>query len=216
MNGGYLPQLGTVLRHGPWVSAGAALAVTPAGFAAVAAVFERRMLGLRREFAALILGDPLLAVSVALGVWLLHGRSPHGLAGLPFGVASMVGSLGFGLLQWRAELRSGFYTRAQAFSPTKIWHQLVVYPVLGYWLWTADLGGLLSSRTPAAGGAWQVIAKATIVGCVLAWLAANVYDRRHPKLGHPPYDWARLGPRRPPWPGQSASIRAYLSDRPGD
>ena len=29
------------------------------------------------------------------------------------------------------------------FPPTKIWHQLVVYPVLGYWVWTADMGGLV-------------------------------------------------------------------------
>jgi hypothetical protein len=53
-------------------------------------------------------------------------------------------------------------------------------------------------------------AKAVIVVCVLAWLLANGYDRRHPKLGHPPYDWRRLRPSRRPWPPQSVSLRAYL------
>jgi len=203
MTAGYLPVLGAALRHGPWVAGAASLAVTPVGFAVVAAALERRLFLLRGEYVALSLGDPLLAVSVALGVWLAHGRTPGGLAALPFGLACLGVCLGFGLLQWRAELRSGFYTRAQALSPTKIWHQLVVYTVLGYWVWTADLGGLLAPG-PAA-------AKAAIACCVAAWLAANAYDRRHPKLGHPPYDWSRLRPQRPPWPAQSATLRAYLS-----
>ncbi len=204
MTAGYLPVLGDALRHGPWVAAAACLAVTPVGFAAVAAALERRLFDIRHEFVALTLGDPLLAVSVALGAWLVRGRVPSGPAGLPFGIASMAGCLSFGLLQWRAEVRSGFYTRAQAFSPTKIWHQLVVYPVLGYWVWTADMGGLV--------GPGPVAAKAAIVGCVAAWLLANAYDRRHPKLGHPPYDWPSLRPQRPPWPGQSTSLQAHLAE----
>ena len=203
MTAGYLPVLGAALRHGPWVAAAASLAVTPVGFAVVAAALERRLLSVRGEFIALSLGDPLLAASVALGAWLARGRAPGGMAALPFGLAFLGVSLAFGLLQWRAELRSGFYTRAQALAPTKIWHQLVVYPVLGYWVWTADLGGLLAAGPGAA--------KAAIVCCVAAWLAANAYDRRHPKLGHPPYDWSRLRPQRPPWPAQSATLRAYLS-----
>ena len=202
MTVGYLPVLGAALRHGPWVAAGASLAVTPVGFAVIAAAFEHRLFRVRREFVALSVGDPLLAVSVALGVWLARGRAPAGPAALPFGVAFGGACLAFGLVQWRAELRSGFYTRAQALSPTKIWHQLVVYPVLGYWAWTADLGGLLA---PGPG-----LAKAAIACCAAAWMAANAYDRRHPKLGHPPYDWSRLRPQRQPWPGQSATLRAYL------
>ena len=171
----------------------------------MAAALERRLFDVRREFVALSCGDPLLAVSVALGTWLMRGRVPSGPAGLPFGLASLAGALSFGLLQWRAEVRRGFYTWAQALSPTKIWHQLAVYPVLGYWVWTADVGGLVVPG-PA-------VAKAAIVGCVAAWLLANAYDRRHPKLGHPPYDWLRLRPQPPPWPAQSVSLRAYLAGR---
>jgi hypothetical protein len=114
MAAGYMPGLGAALRHGPWVAAAAALAVTPVGFAVIAAALEHRLFDGRREFVALTFGDPLLAISVALGVWLLHGRVPGGAAGLPSGLAWLVLALGFGLWQWRAELRSGFYTRAGA------------------------------------------------------------------------------------------------------
>jgi hypothetical protein len=208
----YLPVLGAVLRHGPWVAAGAMLAVTPVGFALVAAVLERRLMRVRGEFTALVLGDPLLAVSVAAGAWLLRGRELPAPAGAPFGVTCMIVMFAFGLAQWRAESRTGFYTRAQALSPTKIWHQVVVYPLLGYWLWTAGLGGLL---VPGAGlpVPEALAAKAVIVLCVLAWLLANVYDRRHPKLGHPPYDWRRLAPERRPWQPRSVSLRAYLGSQ---
>jgi hypothetical protein len=52
-----------------------------------------------------------------------------------------------------------------------------------------------------------------ISGCILIWIMANVYDRRHPKLGHPPYDWHSLRPQPSPWPVQSASLRAYMARR---
>jgi hypothetical protein len=197
---GYLPVLGAALRHGPWVAAGAMLAVTPVGFALIAAALERRRMRIGGEFTALIFGDPLLAVAVAAGVWLLRGRGLPAAAGAPFGVTFMIVMLVFGFAQWRGEWRGGFYTGAQALSPTKIWHQVVVYPVLGYWVWTAGLGGLL---VPG-----ELAAKAAIVGCVLVWLLANVYDRGHPKLGHPPYDWRRLRPEPRPWAPRSVSLRA--------
>lgn len=196
------------LQHGPWVAAMASLAVTPVGYAAIAAVLERRLLRTRSEYVALIYGDILLALSIALGVWLLHGQVPDGIARPPFSVASTLCWLGFGLAQWRGDVRSGLYTRSQACSPTKIWHQLVVYPVLGYWTWAACIGGLLApgGSRPALP---QIAAKAGIVVCVTGWVLANVYDRRHPKLGHPPYDWRGLHPQPRPWPPQSISIRLH-------
>ncbi|MGH3203955.1 MAG: hypothetical protein ACRDOA_03020 [Streptosporangiaceae bacterium] len=213
MTAGYLPVLASPLRHGPWVAAGASLVVTPISYAALAVLLERRVPRVRQQFVALAYGDPLLAISVGLGVWLMHGRAPGGAAALPFGLASLCAGLGFGLAQWRAELRSGFYLRTQAFSPTKICHQLVVYPVLGYWIWTADIGGLFAPGAPAS--TWTSVAKAGIAGCILAWLAANVYDRRHPKLGHPPYDWRHLRTYPRPWPPGSVSLRAYLDQAAG-
>lgn len=197
--------LQAVLSHGPWIAALASLTVTPVGYAVVALVLERRVLRPRSEFAALSCGDPLLALAIALGVWLPRGQIRVGIASPPLGMVSLVSWLGFGLWQWRAETRNGYYTRDQALAPTKIWHQIVVYPVLGYWTWAACVGGLLAPAGTTV--AVAVAAKAGIAACIAAWVLTIFYDRRHPKLGHPPYDWRTLRPRPKPWPPQSTSLR---------
>ncbi|MBY8877094.1 hypothetical protein [Actinacidiphila acidipaludis] len=209
MSGGVLCWPAAPLRHGPWVAAAAAFGVTPAGLWLLALVLERRLMGPRTGFVAVLLGDPLLAAAVGLGVWRIGAGRPDGAAGPWPALVSAAGWLCFGLVQWRGELRKGFFTRRQAFAPTKVWHQLVVYPVLGSWLWTAGLGGLLA---PGAGPG-DVAARAGIVACVTGWALINVYDRRRPKLGHPPYDWRRLRPLPQPWPAASLTLRAYRAER---
>jgi hypothetical protein len=203
VSAGYLPVLGDALRHGPWVAGLCSFAVTPVALVVIARVLERRWLVPREQFAAVTYGDPLLAVAAGLGIWLAGPRTPHGLTGPAAGVVAVVLTLLFGLAQWRDELRRGYYTRAQAVAPTKIWHQVVVYPVLGYWLWTAVIGGL-----SAPGGAAVWTGKALLLALTGIWAAANVYDRRHPKLGHPPFDWRRARPRPRPWVAQSQTLLA--------
>jgi len=203
MSTGYLPVLGTALRHGPWVAGLCAFAVTPGALVVIARVLERRWLVPHEQFAAVTYGDPLLAVTAGLGTWLTGARTPHGLTGQAAGVVTVVIALLFGLAQWRDELRRGYYTRAQAAAPTKIWHQVIVYPVLGYWLWTAVIGGL-----SAPGGAAVWTGKALLLALTGIWAAANVYDRRHPKLGHPPFDWRRARPRPRPWVAESQTLLA--------
>jgi hypothetical protein len=205
VSGGLVPELGVPLQHGPLLAACAAFAVTPGMLWLLALLLERRLMGPRTGFVAVLLGDPLLAAAVGLGVWRLGAGTPSGAAGPRWALASATGWLGFGLVQWRGELRAGYFTRQQALAPTKVWHQLVVYPVLGYWLWTAGLGGLLA---PGAGPA-GVLGRAGIVVCVGGWALINVYDRHRPKLGHPPYDWRRLRPFPRPWPASSLTLRAY-------
>jgi hypothetical protein len=212
MTGSEFLVLQAAVQRGPWVAAAAALTVTPFGYAVIAACLERRVLRARSEFTALLYGDPLLAIAVGIGAWLLGGRKPATVASPPFSIASSLFWLAFGLLQWRAEVCSGFYTFGQAVAPTKIWHQLVVYPVLGYWMWAACVGGMLAPGT-AASPILSLAARTGLMGCVGAWLLALAYDRRHAKLGHPPYDWHTLSPLPMPWPSQSASIRAYLARR---
>lgn len=211
MSGGCLPWLGVPLRHGPWAAAFAAFAVTPGALWLLALVLERRLMGPRTEFVAVLLGDPLLAVAVGLGVWRIGNGRPGGAAGPWWALASAVGWLGFGLVQWRGERRAGYFTREQAFAPTKVWHQLVVYPLLGYWLWAAGVGGLLAPGT----GPGDVAGRVGIVACVAVWALVNVYDRRRPKLGHPPYDWRRLRPLPQPWPASSLTLRAYRAEAGG-
>ncbi|MBH5133256.1 hypothetical protein I3J14_24425 [Streptomyces sp. HB-N217] len=204
MTDGYVPVLGSALTHGGWVAATASFMVMPGGFIVLARLLERRWLTPRGEFAAVAYGDPLLAVAIGLGAWLLDSAPPKGPAAAPFATVSLAGWLLFGLWQWRAELQGGFYTPRQALAPTKIYHQLVVYPLLGYWSWTAVVGGILSQRS---GGA-AALAKVVSLCCVLAWVATSIYDRRHPRLGHPPYDWRRLRPRPMPWARESLTLRA--------
>ena len=218
VSSGYLPVLGAALRHGPWIAGLCAFAVTPGILVIIARVLERRWLVPREQFTAVVYGDPLLAAAVGLGVWLTGARAPHGLTGPAAGVAVVVITLAFGLAQWRDELRRGYYTRAQAAAPTKIWHQIVVYPVLGYWVWTAGIGGLSApgGAAPdgalpggsAPGGVADWAGKAVLLAFVGIWAATNVYDRRHPKLGHPPFDWRRVRPWPRPWAAESETLRA--------
>jgi hypothetical protein len=198
------------LRHGPWIAALASIAVMPVGYALVALILERRILRPASEFVAVSCGDPLLAIAIGLGVWLLDSRTPAGIASPPVGIVNLVIWLGFGLWQWRDETRKGCYTRDQAVAPTKIWHQLVVYPILGYWTWVACAGGVLAPADGRA-AAIEVVAKVGIAACIAAWLVTIFYDSRHPRLGHPPYDWRRLRPRAKPWLPQSTSLLSTAS-----
>ncbi|MEU9096545.1 hypothetical protein [Streptomyces sp. NPDC048361] len=181
------------LEHGPAWALLASFAVSPGVPALLALVLERRLLRPRHEFTAFLYGDPALAVSCAAGV-LLAG-SPGAsvpVAGWP-AVAMMVLPPAFGVWQARSELRAGLYTWAQLLSPTKLWHQVVVYPLMTYLVGGALLRGLTSGIGGPAGPArWAVLA--VMAGGFLFWMAANVHDRRRPRVGHPPYDWRRLRP----------------------
>ena len=141
MTTGYVPGLGDALRHGPWVAGLCAFGVTPGP--------DRH-----RPAARAALAPPARAVRrrdlrrPAAGRRARRGRLADRPAGAAradrpaAGVAALVLCWSSG---WRSGVTSckrGYYTRAQAAAPTKIWHQLVVYPVMGYWLWTACIDGL--------------------------------------------------------------------------
>ena len=210
MSSGWPAFTGWALSHGPLMAGLAALAISPGAHAIIAATLERRLLRPRLEFTAVAIGDPLLALAVTVGVAL----SPHGMNADVRPVAVGLGGvlipcawLGFGLWQWRMEFRSGYYSADQAFAPTKIWHQLGVYPLLGSIGCSSVLSGLAAPLGHPA--APRVLGKAAIGVAVLAWGVANVYDRRHPKLGHPPYSWRQLRPVAEPWPMDSQTLRSY-------
>lgn len=209
-----IPWLGAALAHGPLVASATAFAISPGIPALLARTLERRWLRPKREFAAFIYGDPLLALAVGTGVW-LSGDGPSvpvgdNTGGRVVAVAVLAGWLAFGLWQWRAEVRAGVYLRAQAVAPTKIWHQVVTYPALGYLGCSAVVSGLAAPAGTAgtASTAGAVAGKALVIACVLAWSLALAYDQRHPKLGHPPYDWRRLRPAQTPWLSSSSSLLA--------
>ncbi len=210
MNAGYLPVLGAALWHGPWIAGACAFALTPGSLIVIARLLERRWLVPAEQFTAITYGDPLLAVAVGVGTWLSGPSRPRGPTGPGAGVVTLVICLAFGLAQWHGELLRGYYTRAQAAAPTKIWHQLVIYPVMGYWMWTSGVDGLLNADGVAG---W--VLKALLVALVMIWAAANVYDRRHLKLGHPPFDWRHGRPYPRPWPTESQTLQAARASQEG-
>ncbi|MFC8835956.1 hypothetical protein ACFT8V_22605 [Streptomyces griseoincarnatus] len=207
----WLPYVGEPMNHGPLATFLMAFAISPGIPAGLALTLERRVMKGSREFVAFYYGDPLLAVAAAVGVT-LSGASPQAsvlrfTAGL-VPVILMACWLAFGVWQWHAELKAGMYTRAQAWSPTKIWHQMVVYPVLGYVVTATTVAGMTAST--GAAGVW---AKALMASCLFVWAVANIYDRRHLKLGHPPYDWRHLKPAPQPWPLHSTTLQAHAQSR---
>jgi hypothetical protein len=208
--------LSFALGHGPGVAFAVAFGISPGAHAFLAAVLERRRLRPRDEFTAVVVGDPLLAAACACGV----AASSEGPA---TAIRPLMGTdwlltcaglwIGFGLYQWRKELRSGYYNRSQAWAPTKIWHQVVVYPLLGVIVTAAGVSGMAAPTRGEPIGA--VLEKVAIALCFAVWCAANVYDRFNAKLGHPPYAWRSLRPLPSPWPTDSVTLVSHYNRQSG-
>jgi len=200
------------VRPGPAAALLTALAITPGAHLLLAGVLERRRLRAADEYTALVYGDPLLACAAALGVALAPHGPPSAVRSLVTGPGLAVlvaGWVVFGLIQWAEEVRTGHYTPAQAVAPTKVWHQLGVYPLAGGLVCCTGLAGLAAPLGPDPMP--RLAAKIAIAGCVATWLALNAYDRVRPKLGHPPYDWTRLAPVDQPWPLTSRTLRVHAT-----
>jgi len=195
------------LRYGDMAALLASLFVAYAGMMLLGLVLERRWLRPRCMALTFTIGDPALAVSISLGIQIMGRRQPCGIVGPPGQLAVAALWLIFGIWQWRAEVRAKTYTRLQALSPTKIWHQLVIYPTLGTWSFVATIGGLrdLEQR--------PLPAVLMLMGLAI-WAGTFLHGIRHPRLGHPPYDWGRLRPMPPPWGEESSTLRAVV--RAGD
>jgi hypothetical protein len=194
------------LRHGALITLLAALIVATGIMLVLGRVLERRWLRPSDMALAFTVGDPALAVAIAIGVHTMGPRQPCGVIG-PAGQFAASGAwLIFGLWQWRAEIAAGIYTRGQALSPTKIWHQVVIYPLLGAWTLVGVVGGLMDvARNPGA--------SAAIIIFLVIWAGTLVHNTRHPRLGHPPYDWTHLRPFPPPWGMNSSTLRSITQLR---
>jgi hypothetical protein len=195
--------LASPLHHGDIIALLASLFVATGSMFLLGLVLERRWLKPKDMSLAFTVGDPALAVGVAIGVQIIGRHPPCGVIG-PTGQLTVSGFwLIFGLWQWRTEVIAKIYTRRQALSPTKIWHQLIIYPTLGAWSFVATIGGLMNAgRNPPAA--------VLMIGCLAIWSGTYVHNNRHPRLGHPPYDWGRLRPARPPWGDESTTLRSVI------
>ena len=146
-----LPVLGAPLHWPPVLLALTAIAVTPGIHLLASPLLEGRKVTWRDDYAAVLVGDPLLALAVGLGADLSQPGGPRGWpASWIAGCAWLAGGWTFGLWQSRREFVAGRYTVGQILSPTKLWHQFVVYPLLGYWVTATVLSGLGAAGTPRA------------------------------------------------------------------
>lgn len=194
------------LRHGAPITLLASLTVATGAMLLLGLVLERRWLRPREMPLAFTLGDPALATGIALGVQIMGPHQPCGAIGPPGQLIVSSAWLVFGLWQWKAEVNAGIYTRQQSLSPTKIWHQIVIYPALGTWSFVTVIGGLMNAgrNLPAA---------AAMAACLVIWTATLVHSIRHPRLGHPPYDWRRLQTAQAPWGTDSSTLRSMAGNR---
>jgi hypothetical protein len=184
------------LTHGASVALALALG-SVAVMWLIALILERRLLRAADMADSFMFGDPLLAVALAAEVHINRGA----VSRWPAVVAVTVAWLIFGAYQWRAEVGKHTYTFAQAVSPTKLWHQFGIYPTLGTWLVVSTPGAVTRALHKPV---WFLLAAL----CCAFWIAALRYDQRHPKLGHPPYNWKRLAPAPRPWPQDSLTLAA--------
>jgi hypothetical protein len=186
-----LPFLGAPLHWPPVLLALTALIIAPGVHLLLSPLLEGRKVTWRDDYAAVLVGDPLLAVAAGFAANLCRPAGPHGFpASWAAGCAWIAGGWAFGLWQSRHELSTGRYSRAQTLSPTKLWHQFVVYPVLGYWV--------TATEWSAYGATWadpttsRIIQVALVIAATGTWVVLAADAIRRPKLGHGTLDRARL------------------------
>jgi hypothetical protein len=195
-----LPVLGAPLHWHPALLALAAVAVAPGAHLLASPLLEARRVTWRDDYAAVLVGDPLLALAAGLAASMSPPGGPRGWpTSWMAGCAWLAGGWTFGLCQSRHELAAGRYTLGQILSPTKLWHQFVVYPLLGYWVTAAEWSGLGAAGTPA-----HRLQAATVIACTATWAVLAWDAVRHPKPGHGTLDPTRLRKilSRPPIPAR--------------
>lgn len=194
--------VGETFRGGPLLAPAITLLATPVGLMSVAWLVEGRRMRFRDYNYAVTLGDPGLSLAALAGWWAVHEQ--EGRAEVPLGWASVSLALGAaaGCRQMLAEGRHEYYSRSQFFSPSKLFHQFAVFPVLGTMLGTSAalcMKALPVSPGPAvlwmASAAW--------------WLGWMKVDSRHFKLSHNPFNWRRLRTEPEPWEDTSLTLRAH-------
>lgn len=140
-------------------------------------------------------GDLVLAVMVGAvaylaawlpattGRWYQH-RAWHWYWALAWSVAGLV-------IWW---LERSFYTTSQLLSPSKIWHNMVPWGLLGYWLWAGGIPAVVHTTWRRFG---PVFAKCVVLVGALTWfwflwldmtISAEERLRRY-SIIHEPFDW---------------------------
>lgn len=143
--------------------------VSPVGLILVVLIVEKRPFVVADQYMAFLVGDVLLGIAVGVGFTQLGDRSPWSW----WLIFPLVAGIAFGWWQLGHEIAEGTYTRAEGYSPSKLYHQFVCYPVLG---------ALVLRSAYLAKGARKSIAVITVL--VACWIGTNVWDWHHPKHPH--------------------------------
>lgn len=150
------------------------LMITPFGLVFTTVVVERRDFVLADQYLSFLFGDACLALAVFFAAFFGRDRPWR----WTLVVVPVALGIGVGTWQMHSELVTGAYSPAQAFSPGHLYHQFLVYPLLGIVIVRAAQLARGSAR-----------AMTLMACCVLVWAALMVWDQSHPKSPHADFDW---------------------------
>jgi hypothetical protein len=160
----------------------------------IALTIERRtetLLHPGGQYKAFYYGDLICLPGVVLAIWYLgqdmsrvpnwsHSRLWHAFW-FAFGLA-------YGIWWHLVDGHSHFYTRSQMNSPTKLYHDFVVFPLYIYILTSAGFPAVIWSRR-----GWK--ARAVIAVLLAGFALLNYYDSIHrPHHAHVNFNWSEFSP----------------------
>lgn len=190
--------LGFVWGHGPIVAYLLAAAFSPLAMWWSIRLVEERPMRVREQPRSFILGNsaglaPIIAATQTM-VGGLPAGADHWWASPTwnvscFVVAASIGPL-HGVVEW-------FVTKAygaeQMLSPAKLWHNLIVYAFVGYWLFAETIPCLIVSKDGFGGDhipGWQFY---FVIAAIGLFISMVVYDSNPRHAGearaHVPFDW---------------------------
>jgi hypothetical protein len=158
---------------------------------------------------AVTIGDPGLAFGALAGWWAI--RLSQGRVEVPRGwpAVSLVLGIAAGARQMAEESTQNYYSRSQFFSPSKLFHQFVVFPVVGTMMISSL--GLCVRAWPASPGPAFLWATSAVW-----WLWWMKVDTGHLRLSHNPFNWHRLRTEPEPWVETSLTLQAHARLREED
>lgn len=169
---GLLPGFGWMAGHNFWVTLVICIAITPTGHPVVGMVGESRLVPIapRWQFLSFFPGDLFLAVSVAgmLSLASSIDTGEHWYNATWWHVLVLACAIAIAILATYGEWKSGVYPTQAIFSPTKLYHNGLLYVGYGYVIFTTLFAIL------AGGGIdWML---ALVLVPALIWVGLVIHD----------------------------------------
>lgn len=183
-----LPFLGGVIGRGFWTLFALSLFMSPGMMYLLALVFERRVLWPREQYYGFLYGDIALGVGIATTAQLAAGLTAAQLWSRTWHGTALITAVTLGLFLWYSERHD--YPLEALLSPTKIWHNAVLYGAFGYWLLGIGLPVVWHYKLADA-------RVALVLSMIIVWGALNATDHLHPgvRVAHVNFDWRHMRPQ---------------------